>query len=100
MRPIYFSAMTAFVVSAVTAFTPHLSKADTLQETQLVANCLVCHNDHVHDIPDPRGFSAETISKTLLSFRDGSREATIMNRIAKGFDDAQIAILANALSKM
>ena len=100
MRPLYFNAMTALVISAMTAFTPHISQADTLQETQLIANCLVCHNDHVNDIPDPRGFSADTISKALLSFRDDSREATIMNRIAKGFDDAQIAILANAMSKM
>ena len=100
MRFTILSALTASAMSVAIAYTPNSANAESLETVQLVSNCLVCHNDHVDDIPDPRGFSNDAITKALQSFRDGSREGTIMNRIARGFDDGQIAIIAKSLSKM
>lgn len=101
MRPQILSVYAALILSPfMMTMTAPSAAAESVKDTQLIANCLVCHNDHVQAIPDPRGFSSDTITKALLTFRDGSRDATIMNRIARGLNDEEIAILAQSLSHM
>lgn len=38
--------------------------------------------------------SADEIAEAVTGFRDGTREATLMNRLAAGFTDAEIAQIA------
>jgi sulfide dehydrogenase cytochrome subunit len=40
------------------------------------------------------GRDAKQITETLESFRSGARESTVMGRIAKGFDTAEIGAIA------
>lgn len=40
------------------------------------------------------GLGAAGISDAMIAFRAGTREATVMNRIANGFDVAEIAAIA------
>jgi cytochrome c553 len=49
---------------------------------------------------EPEGLSASDIEAAMSAFRTGAREATVMDRIAKGFTEAESkaisAWLANA----
>lgn len=93
-------ALTLATTIGLVTGTSAQAQADTIGNAQLVSNCLVCHNDMVESVPDPRGFSATSISKKLIGYRDDSVEGTIMNRIAKGLNDEQIAVISKAMSRM
>ena len=67
----------------------------------MVQTCYVCHG--------PQGKSAEAvpplmlgqkdfIQRQMLDFKTDRRPATIMNRIAKGYSDEQIAAIADYLA--
>ena len=49
-------------------------------------------------MPAIAGKSADFIVGRLQAFKSGALEATIMNRIAKGFSDDEIAALATFFS--
>lgn len=61
------------------------------------ASCSGCHPASAQvDTPVARlaGRDPEAIVAALRAFRSGQRPATIMDRIARGFDDAEIQALA------
>ena len=59
------------------------------------SSCSGCHaTETVTAIPPLRGLTAAQIEAALLAYRSGDREATVMDRIAKGFSDREIAELA------
>ena len=63
----------------------------------LAATCTGCHGTDGASggqIPSIRGLEAERMVTLLQEFRDGKREATIMQQLAKGFTDEQIQALA------
>ena len=74
------------------------------QSAQAMAqNCFVCHG------PGAKGSQAivalagrpeELIVQQMLAFKTDQRHGTIMNRIAKGYDEAQIAAIAAHLAKL
>jgi cytochrome c553 len=43
--------------------------------------------------------TAEEIAAAVANFRSGAREATLMNRIAAGFTDAEIEAIARWLAR-
>jgi cytochrome c553 len=62
----------------------------------IAAVCANCHGSEGRSagaIPSLDSLSAEAIGQNLAAFRSGAGEATVMSRIAKGFDDAEIAAL-------
>lgn len=66
----------------------------------LAAACAACHGTDgiaVGLTPMPRlaGLSRDYLLAQMRAFRDGSRPATVMQQIAKGFSDAQTARLAD-----
>jgi len=69
----------------------------------MVQTCYVCHG--------PQGKSAEAvpplmlgqkdfIQRQMLDFKTDRRPATIMNRIAKGYSDEQIAAISDYLGAL
>ena len=48
-------------------------------------------------IPALSGRSAAYITQRMLEFKSGAREGTVMNRIARGYDDDEIAAIARHL---
>jgi sulfide dehydrogenase cytochrome subunit len=63
----------------------------------IARNCVVCHGPKEAgqlEIPKLANYPARKMTEMLTGFRDGQKEATIMNRIAKAFTDEQIAALA------
>jgi cytochrome c553 len=60
------------------------------------ASCSGCHSSVATASVIPRlyGRDASDIATAMAGFRDGSRPATVMNRIAKGFTDDELRAIA------
>jgi cytochrome c553 len=70
-----------------------------LQTRALAATCANCHGTEGRAVtgqPIPRlaGLGKEHIVTQMQAFRDGSRPATVMNQLAKGYSNPQIEALA------
>ena len=60
-------------------------------------SCAACHGTggtSPGSIPHITGKSATYFEETLLAFKYDRKEATVMNRIAKGYSDEEIQALA------
>ena len=63
----------------------------------LVNACAACHGPDGRSqgaIPSIDNLSAEDFIAALKAFRADARKGTVMNRIAKGVDDAEISAMA------
>ena len=61
------------------------------------ASCSGCHARHEaasSEIPGIFGRDPAEMLVALKSFKDGSKPATVMNRIAKGFSDDELQAIA------
>jgi sulfide dehydrogenase cytochrome subunit len=78
------------------AFAPsNLSEAGV---RALAAGCAMCHGPEGNPatgsiVPALAGRPAREIVDAMNAFREGRREATVMNQIAKGYSEAEIAAL-------
>lgn len=63
-------------------------------------SCLGCHAGAGNALPSLNGRSASDIEAAMTAFRAGAREATVMDRIAKGFDDAETKAISAWLANM
>ena len=65
---------------------------------QLASACGICHGTDgrsvTKDVVALAGLPREHIATQMRAFRDGSRPATVMHQIAKGYTDEQIDSLA------
>lgn len=67
----------------------------------LTNTCFSCHGTDGHSagaMPSIAGKEYEYVVEALLEFKGGEREATVMDRIAKGFTDDEIESLARYFS--
>jgi cytochrome c553 len=67
----------------------------------IASNCYICHGYRgisPSPIPALAGLPKEDIQLKLQEFKSGQRQATIMDRIAKGYTDEQIAAVAAYLA--
>lgn len=67
--------------------------AATPAPEMLAGTCAACHGtggSSVAVIPSLAGAPAEYFVDSMTAFKDGSRKATVMDRIAKGYSDEQI----------
>ncbi len=60
----------------------------------LIAGCEGCHGGGDPSLPKLAGRAAPDIVAAMKAFRNGRRPATVMDRIAKGFSDGDIAAIA------
>ena len=65
----------------------------------LAATCANCHGTNGYTIkgsqvPSVAGMPKEYMLRQLTAFKDGSRPASAMHQIAKGFSDAQLDQIA------
>ena len=65
----------------------------------LAATCANCHGTDGRTVagsalPPLAGLPAEYTLQQMRAFRDGSRPATVMHQIAKGFSEPQVQALA------
>lgn len=96
MKTLAFAAVTAI---ALLAGEP--ARAQDADPQLLSISCAGCHGTSGHSpgaIPSIYGRSAASIAESLRAFRDGKQSATVMNRIAKGYTDAEIDTVAREIS--
>jgi sulfide dehydrogenase cytochrome subunit len=76
-------------------------EGEDLRAYMLASSCFNCHGDGSPNgagIPSLAGRDATFIRDALTGFRDGSRESTVMQRLARGYSDAEIAHIADWLA--
>jgi sulfide dehydrogenase cytochrome subunit len=79
------------------------AQAGNVSGSMLGNTCAGCHGlngaSAGDTMPSIGGQSKGYIEKTMKAYRDGSRSSTIMGRIAKGYDDVQIAAMSEFFAK-
>lgn len=85
--------VTAGLFLSLVPFAAHTSDSD------LAAPCAGCHaaDDVQTIIPSLHGQSALSLEGKLRGYRSGERLGTVMNRIMRGYTEAEIVRLALAL---
>jgi cytochrome c553 len=89
----------ATAVLAAAPFASLAQGADALSLRSLAATCASCHGTDGRAVPGSSvpglaGMPRDYLLQQLRSFRDGSRPATVMQQIAKGFSEPQLEQLA------
>ncbi len=96
----YAAGLASLLATAGAA--PQAFADDEITRGQLMAaSCQACHGDAAsrEGVPDLARLSPEVIVSQMKAFRDGEREATVMDRHAKGYNDAEIEAMAGYFSK-
>jgi cytochrome subunit of sulfide dehydrogenase len=93
----------AAAIAAVAPMVAHAQSPDALYVKSLAATCANCHGTdgrtaEASAVPGLAGMPREYMLRQLQAFRDGSRPATVMHQIAKGFSEPQLAQIAGYLS--
>lgn len=68
----------------------------------LAGTCAGCHGPNGRgsgQIPRIAGHDRQYLITTLKAFKSGERQATVMNRLARGYEEAEIAGLADHFSR-
>jgi len=93
-------------VAALAALPAHAQEAyaqDGAAGRSLAATCANCHGTNgrsvTTDVASLAGLPKDDIVAKLKGFRDGTRPATVMHQIAKGYSDPQIDVLADYFSR-
>lgn len=93
----------AAAIVAVALAVPTSANADAGFNAALAAaNCANCHGQggaSTSKIPKLTEVTAKGMAESLKAFRDGTKSGTIMNRISKGYNDAQIDAIAKHIAK-
>src|ERR1043166_6051729 len=87
------------ILLTVTLYLSGLVAAETVSQrgTALAHTCVTCHGPEGHSqgaIPSLTTLSSADITTALQAFRAETRPSTVMHRIAKGLDDADITAVA------
>ena len=92
----------AAALAALLGLAAPLSQAqDQTLARNLAATCANCHgtNGQARDVvPALAGVPAATITAAMAEFKAGTRSATIMHQIAKGYTDEQVRLIAAFLA--
>jgi cytochrome c553 len=92
-------AMVAFALLAAAAVPAAAQDAQVLRAAALAATCANCHGTQGQAVPGATvpglaGMPASYLVEQMNAFRAGTRPATVMHQIAKGFSETQIDTLA------
>jgi cytochrome c553 len=88
-------------VAALAALPVHAQDGPAARS--LAATCAACHGTDgrstTKEVLGLAGLPKEHITSQMRAFRDGTRAATVMHQIAKGYSDQQIDLLADYFSR-
>lgn len=83
---------------AAFAFAPAFAAEPVSAGERLAATCTACHGTRDsrdnRALPSLAGQPKETLLASLKAFKEGSRPATIMTQLAKGYTDEQLEQIA------
>ena len=69
------------------------------QGALLARGCGGCHAASNQTIPSLQGWDAERLITTLMAYKHDELQGTLMNRLAKGYSEAQLRAIATYLEK-
>ena len=76
---------------------------DSPAARSLAATCAACHGTDgrsvTKEVPGLAGLPKDHIVAQMKAFRDGSRPATVMQQIAKGYSEQQIELMADYFAR-
>src|SRR3954468_17828759 len=88
----------ALVLGAALAYAPLAAYPQDIQAQRLAATCANCHGTNGRSVTTElaplAGRPKDYLVSQMKAFRDGTRPATIMQQIAKGYTDRQIEAMA------
>jgi sulfide dehydrogenase cytochrome subunit len=92
-------AKALLAMSCLIAGSSHAVEPQVLYTQSLAATCANCHGTLGKgipggSIPNLAGLKNEYFVEQMLAFKSGTRPATIMHQLAKGYTDEQIRLLA------
>ena len=84
-------------------FQANAQESEKLHQRANAAMCANCHGSEGRTVeksavPALAGLPREYFIQQMQAYKDGSRKATVMHQISKGFSDAQIASMADYFS--
>ncbi len=82
---------------------PNMVSAAPDRGTLLSMSCAACHGTDGKSpgaMPSLYGKSSKYIESSMLSFLHGKRKGTVMNRIAKGYSEKDIKLIANYFGQL
>ena len=102
--PIRFYVPAAALAAAALLGSASAFGQQDVQARYLAATCASCHGTDGHSaggdgMPGLAGLSRTYMIEQMNAFRSGERKATIMNQLAKGYTEEQIAQLAEFFSR-
>ena len=81
----------------------NIANADTPSASMLANTCAGCHGTNGSSVgpasPTIAGISHDYFIETMEAYKKGERPSTIMTRIAKGYTDEEINLMAGFFSK-
>ena len=91
-------------VALLAGVVPSPSSAQSPEPPPLIAQaCIGCHGQAGAgggSMPKIAGYNRDLFIAQWKAFRDKQRPATIMDRVASGYTDAEVALLADYFSKL
>ena len=89
----------ALVLAMITTGVSHAVEQQALYTQSLAATCANCHGTAGKGIPSgsiPKlaGLKNDYFVEQMQAFKSGTRTATIMHQLAKGYSEEQIRLLA------
>lgn len=90
----------ALVLAMMITGASHAVEQQTLYTQSLAATCANCHGTAGKGIPNgsiPKlaGLKNDYFIEQMQAFKSGTRPATIMHQLAKGYTDEQIRLMAS-----
>ena len=82
---------------------PNMVSATPDRGTLLSMSCAACHGTDGKSpgaMPSLYGKSSKYIETSMLNFLHGKRVGTVMNRIAKGYTEEEIKLIADHFEKI
>lgn len=96
-------ATTPETAPVAVAITPAAVAITPAAAANMASNCFTCHGPNGRSpgsIPSLHNQNAAAIAAALKAFKSGARPATVMDRQAKGYSDAEIDALAGYIGKL
>lgn len=92
------SGVAAILLASLATTVPALAQQQQPAAPLIAQGCAGCHGQNGAGLgatPPIAGTPRDEFIKTWAAFRANERPATIMNRIARGYTDAEVAALAD-----
>lgn len=97
-----FRIAIAALATTATLILPAIAAATDYRPAMLANPCAGCHGpdgDSPGSIPSLKGLSAEEIATGMKAYKADRRKGTVMNRIAKGYTDEEIDLMASYFAR-